>query len=135
MSAARHRLVVDTVGKPHTSNDERQKHRMVTAKAHKAWREGAAELAMATRFPRRLPPCRVHAYARYPGGVLPDIGAIAPTVKCIIDGLVDYGCWPDDTPTWVVSEVYGPPERVPGEPYAVVVILEEVSPDDPPPPR
>jgi hypothetical protein len=25
----------------------------------------------------------------------------APTVKAIVDGLVDAGCWPDDTPEWV----------------------------------
>jgi Holliday junction resolvase RusA-like endonuclease len=25
----------------------------------------------------------------------------APTVKAIVDGLVDAGMWPDDTPEWV----------------------------------
>jgi crossover junction endodeoxyribonuclease RusA len=27
---------------------------------------------------------------------------LAPTVKAIVDGLVDAGVWPDDTDTWVI---------------------------------
>lgn len=131
-----YRVVIDWMGKPHTSNDERKMNRYRVAEAHREWREAALQAARLDGLPKNLLPCRVHAHAVYPKGNLPDTGAIAPTVKCIIDGLVDHGCWPDDSGEWVVSEVYHPAVRVSsGGRYAVVVVLEEVQPDDPPPPR
>lgn len=42
-----------------------------------------------------------------------DAGSLSLTVKAAIDGLVDYGVWPDDDPAHVASETYriGPVDR------------------------
>jgi hypothetical protein len=45
------------------------------------------------------------------GGRLQDVGACNPAVKAAIDGLVDAGILPDDSPEYVKSLVYLPPKK------------------------
>lgn len=119
-------FVIDWMGRPHTSNKERQLHRFALATIHRTWREAGTQAARIAKL-RDLPPCAVTFQARYPSGNLPDTGAIAPTGKCIIDGLVDAGVWPDDKAEWVTEERYLPPIKAPGQP-AVIVTLTPVVP-------
>lgn len=50
-----------------------------------------------------LPPCTVSVTLPVKGRRRRDPHNLHPTVKAVIDGLVDAGCWPDDTPEWVTT--------------------------------
>lgn len=119
-------FVIDWMGRPHTSNLERKLNHFALSKIHASWKAAGTQAARISRL-RDLPPCIVSFQGRYPGGTLPDTGAIAPTGKCIIDGLVDAGVWPDDKAEWVTEERYLPPIKAPGQP-AVIVTLTPVMP-------
>ena len=74
-------------------------------KLTRAWREASAAAAHGLgRSPlkRGRGPCevRVQFPVRDPGRRR-DPHNTAPTVKAIVDGLVDASVWPDDTPEWV----------------------------------
>lgn len=72
------------------------------AKLTQAWRSDTAWAAVA-RKPRLrdLPPCLVTVHLPVKGNRRRDPHNWFPTIKPIIDGLVDAGLWPDDTPDWV----------------------------------
>lgn len=55
---------------------------------------------------RGLGTCHVAAFIGYPRGGKADPANAAPTVKALIDGLVDAGVWPDDDSTYVVGPTY-----------------------------
>lgn len=48
----------------------------------------------------------VAAFIGYPRNGKADPANAAPTVKALIDGLVDAGVWPDDDSTWVLGPTY-----------------------------
>lgn len=102
-------LTIDWMGRPHTSNDERRLHYRQLSRIHRSWREAGAQAAMLAKLPKGLGPSIVTFQAMYGNRVMTDAGAIAPTGKCVIDGLVDWGCWPDDNSTWVTEERYKAP--------------------------
>ena len=73
----------------------------------RAWRTAAYTFALSQlgRAPseRRRPPCFVRVEFPVPDpGRRRDPHNTAPTVKAIIDGLVDAGVWPDDTDEFVI---------------------------------
>ena len=80
-------------------------HHMVKAKLTAEWREAAGWAGVAagrTPAERAHPPCLVEA--SFPVARLNhrrDPSNWMPTVKAIIDGLVDAGFWPDDDSTHV----------------------------------
>jgi crossover junction endodeoxyribonuclease RusA len=80
----------------------RTRHRLTRAWRSAGW---AAALEQLGRGPaqRRRPPCmvRVEFPVRDPRRRR-DPHNTAPTVKAIIDGLVDAGVWPDDNDQWVI---------------------------------
>lgn len=51
-------------------------------------------------------PCHVAAFIGYPRNGRADPANAAPTVKALIDGLVDAGVWPDDDSTYVIGPTY-----------------------------
>ena len=63
--------------------------------------------------------------ARYKTLPLTDPEAVAPSAKCVIDGLVDWGAWPNDTGEWVKAVTFLPPTLDRGHPHALIVTLEE----------
>lgn len=75
------------------------------------WRKKAEKVAnwrMAARYStprttRDLPPCTVHISLPVRDRRRRDPHNYYPTVKAIVDGLVDAGVWPDDTPEWVTT--------------------------------
>lgn len=92
--------------RPVTLNAERKANRYVRAKATALWRH-LAELEVRGR-PGPVPKHgRVHIRfeAVYPSnaGVLPDTGALYPTEKAIVDGLVDAGVIEDDSGEFVAG--------------------------------
>lgn len=120
-------LVIDWLGRPHTSNLERQKHWRALSPIHKAWREAGAQAAMIAALGPQGP-AEVTAQARYRRNVMTDPDACSPALKCVIDGLVDRGVWPDDTAAHIRRVSYLPPVHAPGQPDALIVTIEEVSP-------
>lgn len=81
------------------SND-RGMHWGRKARLTKVWRQFAWAAAKARRVHPQGP-----SYVRVTFPVdtnrRRDSDGPAPTVKAIVDGLVDAGIWPDDTPQWV----------------------------------
>ena len=67
-------------------------------------------------------PVKVEAMMTVKAGVLPDCGAISLAVKHVLDGLVDAGVIPDDSPDYVKSETYHAPERTDKRSLIVMVV-------------
>lgn len=57
-------------------------------------------------FPRNLGATHVAAFIGYPTNAKADPANAAPTVKALIDGLVDGGVWADDDSTHVLGPTY-----------------------------
>lgn len=94
--------------RPWTTNAERASNRWERAKLTKEWRHGFQLLAKS----EKIPPMSWIAVTVEPhqqGGRLQDVGACNPAVKAAIDGLVDAGILPDDSPKYVRSLIYLPP--------------------------
>ena len=96
--------------RPWTTNKERTEHHMTRAKRVKEWREAFAWLARAQRIPP-LVSARIAAKPWQKGGVLQDVAACNPAVKAAIDGLVDAGVLPDDSPAYLTSVEFFAPEK------------------------
>lgn len=91
-------------GRPLTMNS--RPHWSVRARVTKLWRGTAHAHALAQlgRAPseRRREPCFVRVSFPVPDpNRRRDPHNLAPTVKAIVDGLVDAGVWPDDNEQWV----------------------------------
>jgi hypothetical protein len=110
--------------RPWTANSARSaKHWTVNATRTKAWRSAFEQLAREAGL-RDLPPCRVTVTPHLRRGPVQDVAACTPAAKAAIDGLRDAGCWPDDTPRWVVEVVFRAP--VVGTVDALDVTVEAV---------
>lgn len=70
--------------------------------------------------------CRVQVMLPVPDGRLRDPHNYEPTVKPIVDGLVQAGVWPDDSPQWV--EMLGSKLYV-NRAGLGIVLIEEVEGD------
>lgn len=70
--------------------------------------------------------CHVAAFIGYLRNGKADPSNAAPTVKALIDGLVDAGVWPDDDHTHVIGPTYlrDPKSPTPGH-YTVRLVLTE----------
>jgi crossover junction endodeoxyribonuclease RusA len=75
------------------------------AKRTKALREMGLLTARAEKV-RDLGTTHVAAFIGYPRNGTADPGNAAPTVKALIDGMVDAGVWPDDDSTHVLGPTY-----------------------------
>jgi len=118
-------VTIDFMGRPLLANQAHQMNHHQLAPIRKGYRDGAATLARAQLIPHH-DAVTVTAHAEYPTRrSLPDADAIAPSVKSIIDGLVDAGVIDDDGPAYVHSVTYLAPRVVPGCTPAVVVEITE----------
>ena len=99
-------------------NDRR--HRMTTARIGKAWREQAWAHAMEqVPPPRYMGPSVVDVELPVTTRRRADSSNLFLTVKYIVDGFTDAGCWPDDDDRFVYV---GSPRRVVGAELVVVTI-------------
>lgn len=86
-----------------------------------------AAVRQAQRAPYFTGPVKVTARAICgPRTVSVDASAISPTVKALVDGLVDAHLVPDDSPEYVVGEEYVSPAR--GERWMIELTVREVGP-------
>lgn len=93
-----------------TVNKERTVHWSTRSSVVKAWREAFAWLALSSKLPTNgsIGPCHIDAVPLAAGRRRQDVGACLPVVKAAIDGLVDAGVWPDDSPEFVLSVRFWP---------------------------
>lgn len=105
-------LTIDAPARWLNANDRR--HRLAAARDVREWRQAAGWHARAARLPRGLAAVHVLAVLRMPDRRRRDPANFHPTVKAVVDGLVDYGLIPDDNPT----HLDGPDIRV-GDPLPV----------------
>lgn len=96
--------------RPWTTNAERAGNRWERARLTKEWRVGFQLLAKSEKIPP-MAWITVTVEPHQKGGRLQDVGACNPAVKAAIDGLVDAGVLPDDSPEFVKSLVYLPPRK------------------------
>ncbi len=79
-------------------------HWTVQRRRARAWRDAAHWAAVAALgIERRRPACVVAISLPVKDRRKRDPHNLFPTVKPIVDGLVDAGIWPDDTPEWVTT--------------------------------
>ena len=75
---------------------------------------------------QRLGPCVVTAVIGYPAATRADPANAAPTVKAIIDGLVDARVWDDDDHTHIPSVAFErDPNKTQKGTHAVTLIIQE----------
>lgn len=101
----------------------KRRHRMEAARIAAEWRRAAGTYARQARRGRRghLPPCTVTVHLPVKANRRRDPHNFFPTVKPIVDGLVDAGLWPDDTPEWVTTTE--PVLEVGGTDVAIVLTI------------
>ena len=115
----KHLAAIEIPGRPWTMNQAIRQPWYETHKHTKAVREQAFLLWRAALGPakkgKHLPGLlKVKVQVRTQDAKVQDIGAAMPAVKAAIDGLVDTGWIPDDTPKWIheLSFVAVPPHRM-----------------------
>lgn len=96
--------------RPWTTNAERAGNRWKRAENTKRWRKAFTRLALTSSMPR-LAHATFIAYPYQHGGILQDVAACNPAVKAAIDGIVDAGIIPDDTPNYCRNIIFMPPQR------------------------
>ena len=75
---------------------------------------------------RRLGPCVVTAFIGYPTTGRADPANAAPTVKAIVDGLVDARVWDDDDHTHIPSVAFTrDPQKSPKGTHTVTLLIQE----------
>lgn len=111
-----------------TVNKERTVHWSARAKVVKAWREAYGWLAVASKVPTdgSVGPCHIEAVPLTTTRRRQDVGACMPVVKAAIDGLVDAGVWPDDTPDHVLSVRYWPQQLAADAGLRLVIVADQV---------
>ena len=71
-------------------------------------------------------PSRVTVAVAYPTAARADPDNAAPTVKAIIDGLVDAGVWPDDNSRWRAHTDYTRASgKAPRGTHTITIRIEE----------
>jgi crossover junction endodeoxyribonuclease RusA len=98
-------------------------HRYTTARLIRAWRRATATAA-AEQIDHQLGPCIVQIALPVADRRQRDPHNYFATVKPIVDGLVDAGLWPNDTPTWVttVEPTLIPPTSRAARAFATVTV-------------
>ena len=93
-------------GRPWLMNTALRDSRWINAGKTKALREQSFIL-WRNAIKEDLPyPLRVVVQPGYKSRVIPDVASVFPSVKPVIDGLVDTGYLPDDTQTYIAEHLY-----------------------------
>ena len=115
-----------TGARPLTSNQALSKNRYVVAKTVAMWRSAAADAeVLADSFPLQASDIKAQP-VYYNMRSRPDTGAAHPSVKAIVDGLVDAGGWPDDNPDYVNKIIHLPPAMCHNQGDGIIVEITAV---------
>lgn len=121
---------VDCCGRPLTHNAAKELHPAAAQRERQAWRNASATLARQVRIPK-LACVEITVQAHYPDRrSWPDPDGIYPSVKGIIDGLVQAQVLPDDRGEFVRCVAYMRPVLWPDRNAGITVKIEEVSDAD-----
>ena len=123
-----------TIIAPHTLNKKMQfsvqwlnandrTHWARRANLVRAWRTRAQLAAASARLPKNIGPSHITATIHKTRGGRWDAHNLTPTAKAIVDGLTDYGLWPDDNNDYVT----GPDMRA-GEPRERACVVLTITP-------
>lgn len=123
---AQYELNVDVCGRPVLQNA--RMHHYAKAQAVKPWREAGCLLARLAKIPP-LGRASVACWGVYPTNVTPDVDAVAPTLKAVLDGIVDAKVLPDDRPPFIQSVTFYEPIVIRGAKPALVVVLTALEAD------
>jgi hypothetical protein len=96
--------------RPWTTNGERAGNRWQRAELVKTWRSAFLILAKSEKMPE-MEWISVIVEPHQKGGRLQDVGACNPAVKAAIDGIVDAGVLPDDSPKYMKSLIFLAPQN------------------------
>jgi hypothetical protein len=96
--------------RPWTTNGERAGNRWQRAELVKTWRSAFHILAKSEQMPE-MEWISVTVEPHQKGGRLQDVGACNPAVKAAIDGIVDAGVLPDDSPKYMKSLIFLTPQN------------------------
>lgn len=109
-------------------NRERSLHKMARAETVKVWRIAGRFEAQAARIPR-LGAVSIIAKPFQHKSVLGDAGNHLPSIKAIVDGLVDAGVLEGDGPEYVRSLTLMAPQRTQScaSDYVTLELVEAVS--------
>lgn len=100
---------LEHLDRPWSLNDERAQHWSVRRARTEEWRGVFHLLALEAKIPRLVSvSLSVQPYLK---GRQQDTGNCYPAVKAAIDGLVDAGVIPDDTPEYVSAITFLAPEK------------------------
>jgi hypothetical protein len=84
-----------------STNDERRMHWAVRRKLVEAWRRWGYMVATNEEW-EDLGPVVIEIAIPFERAARRDpMNYVGTVMKAVIDGMVDAGCWPDDTPEWV----------------------------------
>jgi len=96
--------------RPWTTNFERKGNRWERAELVKEWRTAFYALSLKEKIPK-MSWMSVTVEPHQKGGKSQDVGACHPAVKAAIDGIVDAGVLVDDSPEYLRSLIYLPPQK------------------------
>ncbi len=85
-------------------------HHMTWSNYNKRWRETFADIAIKAQIPQ-LEAVEITAIPCM-NGQMQDVGGCMPAIKAAIDGVVDAGVLPDDTPEYVTILKCVPPVKI-----------------------
>lgn len=122
------------VGRPLLANQERrQGHWGMRHHEVSWWRKATREAILEAGHAKvRWDRARFEIAPAFDGGTLPDTGAIFPTEKAVIDGIVDMDVIPDDTRFHVAGILSLPPSLTTWTGIAVRVVRFEHHPQHSP---
>ena len=124
------RLEIDMLGRPLLANAANKMHFQDRDRIRADWRDATTTLARAQRIPR-CAAIDIKVQARYRTRRTPgDIDSPAPTVKGVIDGLVNAGIIRDDKPPYIRSLLYVTPQIGTGLPDALIVWITDTTPSE-----
>lgn len=110
--------------RPTLTNAVHNMHYRKASADRKLWRGMGKKAAETAEIPP-LAAVKVTCWGVYPGGRLPDPDACAPSLKGVLDGIVDAGVIPDDTGQYVHGILYVPAVKEKGVDAALHVLLED----------
>jgi crossover junction endodeoxyribonuclease RusA len=115
-----------TPGRIWSTNDDRTMHWAVRSRLVREWRDTTAIIARMQKVQPQGPSIVTIDLRFSRNGRRDPMNYVGTCLKAAIDGLVDAGVWPDDTPDWVEIRQ---PNLIIGGPDEVVIRITPMHPE------
>lgn len=110
--------------RPTLLNQERAGGKWSSVAATREWREAFHLLALEAKVPKLQQATVEVRHTKAGKGKVPDVCACVPSVKAAVDGMVDAGVLPDDTPKHLLAVTFHAPVR--GETDSLELVVSSV---------